>query len=174
MRKLTFLLAIALLGLSMVVMTSQVTFAQDEDNEGKEPPACSELANAESLSGNIESDCHVPAIRDKREAVHPLNKKYENAMPFRRGSTNRNSSESWSDLIEDRIKVRGLYYAKHYYGSSWPFRERCADYDEWGSHVACATTYLPEYKYHKQKSYHQFQTSGFVDQDFRTSSFWTR
>lgn len=182
MRKSIYFLAIFFMGLSMVFITSHVSFAQGGEKVNKDAPACGSLLNAQAFSQNdIESRCAVPAVRDVNQEIrHPFNKKYNNSTlsasgsPVRYGRVARSQVESWSDLAEDQIKVDGMYYSKLPQNTIWNFRSHCKHDGQWSRHVACRTDVTPGSGWdHKQKGYHYFHTSGFVDTNFSTELEWS-
>lgn len=157
-------ISITLLMLIVVLGTFETVLAQgpDEPNiDGKQVPWCSDIPGAQMLDMKTNSACRVPIL-----AIGPSSDSKLTSL-YRRGWTNKWTSESDSDLWEDSIRVSAYLYLNGPAG--WQFEDSCNDPTS-GHHAACRTYGGGDEN--KQNGYHYFQTGGYVDQSFRTTDHW--
>ncbi len=138
----------------------------------EEVPQCIAMPNAQIPGEKPGSACQVPIMVTSPSTAAPSNSMVPMAL-YRRGWTDRWTSESDSDLIEDRIKVEGYLYLWVSGGGYWALEDNCEDDNNFSSHAACRTYGGGSGSSLKQDGYHYFHTSGYVDDHFQTQDRWT-
>ncbi|MEA3309742.1 MAG: hypothetical protein U9Q70_09565 [Chloroflexota bacterium] len=132
MRKGKFISLFVLLALLVSVVPGAV-LGQEPDGD-EQAPLCIDMPEAQISGEKPGSACRVPIV--------PLNKFADSSVGsigalavYRSGWTYKWTSESDSDLLEDRIKVEGYLYWE--VGGSWYYDDQCTDDNNWSHHAAC-------------------------------------
>ena len=133
-------------------------------------PRCIDMPDAQMWGREPGTGCRVRIVPllnrhdGKQGGILPLG-----TGLYRRGWTNKWTSESDSDLLEDRIKVEGYLY----WANNGLLLDNCADDNSWASHAACRTYGGTSGSHLRQDGYHYFHTAGFYDDSFQSSDNWT-
>ncbi len=146
--------------LAVLLITWGNAFADGDSEPNLEDyPACSDMKAFQIAGRDIGSACKVPVTLKNGAATLTV---------YRSGWTHHYTSESDSDLVEDRIKVDGYLY---WWVGYWSLDDHCQDDNSWSSHAACRT--YGGSSQNKQNGYHYFQKSGYQNTSFMTTDSWS-
>jgi hypothetical protein len=162
MEKIKYVSLFVILALLLSLMPS-AAMADGPEDRGR-LSVCSSMPEAQIPGTTPGSACRVPVVAVGK-GPQPLRSLY------RSGWTNRNTSESDSDLTENRIKVEAWLY--YWFSSQWNHEDDCVDQNYWSSHAACSTTGSVVWDDWRQDGYHYFHKTGYVDDNFQTRDEWT-
>ena len=147
------------LSLIMLLMASGNAFADGDGEPSLEDyPACINMKAYQILGRDPGSACKVPVTLKNGAASRTI---------YRSGWTHQYTSESDSDLVEDRIKVDGYLY---WWAGYWSLDDHCQDDNYWASHAACRT--YGGGASNKQNGYHYFTKSGYGSDFFTTTDYF--
>ncbi len=132
-------------------------------------PQCIDMLDSQVQGHRPGTACRVLAVPQSADLTTAESEPSLLLDVYRSGWTDRFTSESDSDLIEDHIKVDGFLY--WWVGGSWSFEDDCSDPRDFATHAACRT--YGSGSPHAQNGYHYFSKSGYGDQSFQTRDEWT-